>query len=830
MSLSLPRRGDRDTAAQVSRIDLHLHSRASTDTGSWFLSRTLMPESFVEPADAYATCKRRGMDLVTLTDHNTISGALEIAHHPDVLVGVEITALFPEDQVALHVLAWGVDEPLWDELNRLRANLYELVALLEARGVPHALAHPLHRVGGTLSVEHIERCLLLFGMWEGLNGARPQDANDAGVRIAQAASPELLGRLAEKHGIPPRTSGPPALTGGSDDHSLLEAAGAWTEVPGVRTAAELLDQLRAGNTTPRGAHGSATTLAHAVGTLALKRYAMSGASGLPPQLHELFGDVIHHPVADLRSARSASTGTGPAADAHGGEVLARIRSDHAAVREFRRLGRQPESPTRSRERLRFVTGWLHNETLAAALNPREFHLGALGRRADALVGATALAIPYYVAGRYMRGECRHALEFERDFFGAPADEWDAPAPRALVVTDTFDQINGAAGTMRRLAEWSSSHPPPSVTVVTCGPRAEMRPGLVRLRAAVDLPVPAYGDPDWRLGVPSALDVLDVVEASGANVIHAATPGPMGLAGLLAARALGLPFVASYHTELADYALQLTGDRLAADITRRAVGWFYSQAERVYIPTRTTGRGLMDDGIDPSRLYIFGRGVDTEAFHPERASWAMRHRLGGRSATVVLYVGRLSREKGLDVLAQAFRRAASAHPKLELVLIGDGPYRTELAETLRGTRHRFLGPLTGSSLSAAYASADMFCLPSRTETFGQVVLEAAASGLPVIVTDQGGAHESVIDNETGLVVPADRPDALAHAIGALASDLVLRQRLGSRARAVANQRSGWPELFAQLVASYRDVLSPTRPGEHPATAPPSAPVTTSPQPR
>ena len=329
--------------------------------------------------------------------------------------------------------------------------------------------------------------------------------------------------------------------------------------------------------------------------------------------------------------------------------------------------------------------------------------------------------------------------------------------------------------------------------------------MIRLRAVADLPVPAYNVADWRLGVPSTLELLEVIQRTGANVIHAATPGPMGLAGLLAARALDIPFVASYHTELADYALALTGDRLVADLAGRAVGWFYSQAERVYVPTRTTGRGLMEQGVDPARLFIFGRGVDTETFGPSHRTWPMRRRMGGKSAIVVLYVGRISQEKGLAVLADAFRLAATSHPELELVLIGEGPYRDALGRRLAGTPHRFLGPLTGSALSSAYASADLFCLPSRTETFGQVALEAAASGLPVIVTDQGGAHESVVDGETGLVVPADEPHALAAAIDTLARDPARRQRLGHQARQQASLRSGWAELFAQLVASYAEVV-------------------------
>ncbi|MEZ5079515.1 MAG: PHP domain-containing protein [Thermoleophilia bacterium] len=191
-----------------TRVDLHLHSRASTDTGSWFLSRAVLPESFVDPADAYRTCKRRGMDLVAMTDHNTISGALEIAHHGDVIVGVEITTNFPGEAVQLHVLAWGVDEALWADLDRARENVFDLLPILRAANVPHSLAHPLHRVGDDLTVDHLEKCLLMLPLWEGLNGARPEISNVVGARIARSAGPAILARLAEKHGIAPIGTGP----------------------------------------------------------------------------------------------------------------------------------------------------------------------------------------------------------------------------------------------------------------------------------------------------------------------------------------------------------------------------------------------------------------------------------------------------------------------------------------------------------------------------------------------------------------------------------------------------------------------------------------------
>jgi len=793
------------TQPAQTRVDLHLHSRASTDTGSWFLTRALMPESFVDPAAAYAACKRRGMDLVTLTDHNTVSGAVEIAHHPDVIVGVEITTWFPEDRVPLHVLAWGVDEPLWADLDRARENLYDTLVLLRRARVPHAFAHPLHRVGDDLTVEHLEKCLLLFPIWEGRNGYRPAISNEVGVRIAQSASRDLLRRLAEKHEIAPQHDGPPALTGGSDDHSLLEAACTWTETPPAATPAELLDHLRAGRTTAAGAHGTSAGLAHSVGTLLLKRYAMGGAPGLPDQLRGTFADLIHHPVAE---AVAAAAPTGGSAFAE--TLMRRVRSDRSMRREFRRLGRVDDSPARSRARMRLITGWAHEQALAAALDPSGFTLGSIGRRLDALLAAGAVAAPYCLAARWMRDEREHALEFERDYFGAPGVVPRETPVKVAVFTDTFDELNGAAGTMRRLAEWSGARDDVPVTVLAGGDTARSRPGVLRLRPAVGLPVPAYGDAGWRLSVPSLLDVLDAVDGIGARVVHAATPGPMGLAALLVARALGLPFVASYHTELGDYAMHLTGDRLAAGVTRKGVRWFYSQAERVYVPTRATGQGLLEEGIDPSRVYLFGRGVDGVAFAPHHRSWTMRRRMGGREATVVLYVGRISREKGLSSLARAFRRAAERRPHLRLVLVGDGPYRAELERELEGTRHRFLGALGGDTLAAAYASADLFCLPSATETFGQVVLEAAASGLPTIVTDRGGARESVEDGRTGLVVPADDEAALAAAIGRLADDPTARGLMGARARHAALGRSGWDEVLAGLARGYEELLGATPP--------------------
>ena len=803
-------------ARTTTRVDLHLHSRASTDTGSWFLSRAVMPESFVDPADAYRTCKARGMDMVALTDHNTIAGALEIAHHPDVIVGVEITTGFPEEPlVQLHVLAWGVTEADWAELDRVRPNVFELVAELRARNIPHALAHALHRVGDELTVDHLEICLLLFPLWEGRNGARPAVSNEVGVRIARSASPALLARLAEKHGIPACGDGPPALTGGSDDHSLLEACNAWSEFPRSSTPAEVLDHLRAGRVEMGGNHGGSTALAHSVGTLLLKQYANSGAKGVPDAMRGVFSDLIHHPLADLPSLGDAAAAPSGRGHGLGQDLMRDLRGDKRFVMRYRAAGKRPDSPERSRERLRMATSWLHERALASALSPEGFSLGRLGARVDALTASAAVAAPYFLAARWMKGERRHAVDMEREYFGVPGLEPERGRPRVLMLTDTFDALNGAAGTMRRLAAWSAAQPDRPVTVVTCARRESADPGVHRLRSVVEWPMPAYPSDDVRLAVPSLLDLLRLADESGTEVIHAATPGPLGVAGLVVARALGIPFVASHHTELAQYALDLTGDRLAAGLVGQGVGWFYGQAARVYVPSRVSGRGLMDAGVDPERVFIFGRGVDPDAFSPAHRSSAGRRRLGARGGTVVLYVGRLSAEKGLDQLADAFRRVSATRPDLTLALVGDGPHRDALAKRLAGTRHRFVGPLRGSELAEAYASADIFCLPSLTETFGQVVVEASCSGLPVIVSDRGGACEQVRAGETGLVARGGEAEHVAAAIARLADEPEERMRMGAAARAHAASRAGWDEVFSTLVSGYDTVAGHAEPAPAPA---------------
>ncbi|HVV87006.1 MAG TPA: glycosyltransferase, partial [Kofleriaceae bacterium] len=332
-------------------------------------------------------------------------------------------------------------------------------------------------------------------------------------------------------------------------------------------------------------------------------------------------------------------------------------------------------------------------------------------------------------------------------------------------------------------------------------------GLARVPAAMTASLPIYPGMSWA--VP-ALPPLMSWLAAHADLVQLATPGPMGLVGLVAARSLGLPVLAQYHTEVADYAARLTGLPMVGAIVAPIVGWMYQQADLCLAPSAAVADRLRALGVAPARIERVQRGVDLARFRPERRDRAALARHGVDDGPIVLYVGRLSREKNLEALVAAWPRVVEQHPRAQLVLAGEGP----LAGRLAGPRVRATGPLHGDELAAAFASADVFAFPSETETFGNAVVEAAASGLPAVVARGGAAHEHVVDGETGVIVDGADRGALAEAIAALVGDPIRARRMGRAARLHA-RRYDQAEATEATCAIYRAVAA----GRGLAVAPP-----------
>jgi phosphatidylinositol alpha 1,6-mannosyltransferase len=369
-----------------------------------------------------------------------------------------------------------------------------------------------------------------------------------------------------------------------------------------------------------------------------------------------------------------------------------------------------------------------------------------------------------------------------------------------LITSSYNYIaDGVALTLNRLVSYLESH---GVEVLVFAPIAR-RPAFAHQGTLIAVPsVPLLFRPEYRLalGLPGSMkrQLLDFAP----DIIHIAAPDLLGQAALALAKAHNIPAVASYHTRYETYLKHywfLAG--LEKRLTR-TLRLFYGACREVYVPSDSVAETLLADGLK-NNFKPWPRGIDTARFDPARRSpaWRARHGIGA-DELVILHVSRLVREKRLDTLTAALNKITVPH---RVVIVGEGPDRgfaqAQLPHAL------FTGFLDGDDLAAAYAASDIFVFPSDSESFGNVTLEAMASGLPCVCADATGSRSLVVAGETGFLAPADDADAFARAITLLAEDAGLRQRMGLAARARSLAFS-WDETLARMLGYYRALLPGT----------------------
>jgi len=367
--------------------------------------------------------------------------------------------------------------------------------------------------------------------------------------------------------------------------------------------------------------------------------------------------------------------------------------------------------------------------------------------------------------------------------------------RVALFTETFlPKVDGIVNTLCRLLDHFARRGIESLLFAPAG--APERYSWTRVIGLPGYSFPLY--PELTL-VPPYVDVSEHLEAFAPDLVHVLNPVSLGVAGLRHAQARALPIVASYHTDLPGFA-ERWGLGVLSGPLWTYLRWLHNQAALNLAPSRATQRELEQHGIQSVGLW--GRGVDAQRFHPRHASASMRERLtrGRQSAPLLLYVGRLSPEKRIDWL----RPVIDALPHARLAIVGDGPSRATLERTFAGTPTVFTGYLAGEALAAAYASADVFVFPAANETFGNVALEAMASGVPVIAPRAGGVLDHVADGRTGLLFEPENPGSLVMAARWLVEDRVFARRLGAAARVLARTRT-WDAVLDGLLDDYARVL-------------------------
>jgi len=312
-----------------------------------------------------------------------------------------------------------------------------------------------------------------------------------------------------------------------------------------------------------------------------------------------------------------------------------------------------------------------------------------------------------------------------------------------------------------------------------------------------MPLPLY--PELKLAFPSPA-IGEVVEQFNPDLIHLVNPAILGVAGLSYAKLKQLPLIASYHTHLPQY-LQHYGMGALEGILWELLKAGHNQAELNLCTSTAMMEELSERGIE--RVALWQRGVDTELFHPQLQSQQMREYLsqGHPNDPLLLYVGRVSAEKQIDEI----KPILEAIPTARLAIVGDGPERATLQKYFADTPTHFVGYLEGETLAAAYASADAFVFPSRTETLGLVLLEAMAAGCPVVAARSGGIPDIVTDGVNGYLFEPNEPDGAITATKRLLEAESERQWVREQARQEA-QRWGWSAATQQLRGYYEQVLS------------------------
>ena len=797
----------------MSKCDLHIHSRFSARSEEWLFRRLDFPDSYSDPRQLHRQLLEHGMDFVTITDHDTIEGCLQIGDLPNTFISEQITTYFPGDPCKLHILAWGITEKQHADIVLIRDNIFSLQRYLQSGKIAHAVAHPLYSVNGKLEASHLERLILLFKHFEGINGLRDALLSELVQELFSSLTPKKIEEFAERHNLEPTHREPwkKILIGGSDDHGGQFIASAYTETSSADSAQKFLEQIRAGNCKAHGHGGTPLALSHGfyntVGCFIQDRFheKLGPSATLVEQMFSRF--MEGRDPTEFTLAEKASF---IAQGVMSGKIFELAKPANMSLwKELSGAFAQPDVKAKMAaeldsiaepERRTFMMANMVAEQLAFRFFQKFVQQLSGGNMLEAMQALSAIAPILVVLAPYIYGF--HSQAPSRKWLRGVFRNLTGEIPVALQnnkrawFTDTLEDVNGVATTIQKMTA-AGAVAGKELIVITS--RNELTIDDIPIKNFK--PIGEFELPEYelqKLSFPPILQMLDYIQRERFSEVIISTPGPIGLTALLAAKMLNLQTSGIYHTDFPQYVRILTEDSFLESVTWRYMHWFYGQLDTVFVNSEEYRQSWIKRGFEPDKLRILPRGLDTELFHPTRRNPAFFEKFGVTNGQVrLLYVGRVSREKDLDLLGEAFRRLRDEGLSIQLFIVGHGPYSKELSKAL--PEAVFTGYLTGSDLAAAYASADIFVFPSTTDTFGNVIIEAQASGVPVIVSDSGGPKELVENARNGLITKSHDLEDLTRAIRELVVDSNLRKEMGVHARESVINRT-WPTAFRKFWAA------------------------------
>ncbi len=793
-----------------AKVDLHIHSKFSDRSAEWIFRRFEFPDSYSDPKVLYRRLKEKGMNYVTFTDHNCIDGCLEIASLENTFVSEELTAQFPDDNVKVHLLLWNITEAQHKEVQPLRSNLYEVQRYLAQAGINHAVAHPLYDMNRQLSADHVQKLVLLFKHFEGINGLRDSLLSDTMRFILRSLTPETIQRFSERQKLEPThpESWRKVLVAGSDDHAGIFPASAYTEAPDCDSVRELFDFIRKGDCVIRGQGGTPLVIAHGLYNTAYRFAKDKYATAVSPNL--AFLEIVFSRFMEGKNPTNFTLGEKIAMLSSGilsGKIFELVKPANLSIwpdlaNYFgssdvqAQIAKETEGVNEPERRAFLMVALVFNQ-LAFRFFQRFVQQITAGSVVEAVQALSALLPMGFLLGPYFYGFhsqapsrkrlteiCSATVNFIPDVLQNTKRAW---------FTDTLEDVNGVATTIRKMAAAAYET---GADLIVAASRQRINISEVPIKNFP--PIGEFELPEYelqKLSFPPVLHILDYVQRERFTELIISTPGPVGLSALLAAKMLDLKTVGIYHTDFPQYVRVLTQDNYMETMAWSYMQWFYSQLDVVYVNSEHYRQRWIERGIAAERLKILPRGIDTALFTPESRTEVFWKKYGKKPEEIgLLYVGRVSKEKNLDIAVSAVRQLASEGLPVRFLVVGDGPYLRELRQTV--PEACYTGYLRAAELATAYASSDIFVFPSTTDTFGNVVLEAKAAGLPCVVSDQGGPCELISNGIDGFITRALDVGDFSRVLRLLCKDGKLRAKMGEQARNRVENRN-WNNAFRQF---------------------------------
>lgn len=814
--------------ATLTRMDMHCHSRASSKPVNKAVGFLGIAESYTPPERIYDQAKARGMDLVTITDHDTCEGAIELHQRgfQGFIIGQEVSVFFPEDRCLIHVTVWDLTPELAEQINEqnLRYDVYKFAHWLAQHDLPHAFAHPLYIQNGRLTLEHLERCALLFKGWEVLNGAHPVQHREVVELYLEKLTANKIADWSRRHGITPLwdSAWVKGRTAGSDDHALLNVGRAWLGVPNdsagkITDCRAFLDRAMRGEGIAGGVGGHPALHAHQLVTVAAQWYARRAESELDrAESRYLASKLLRFAGAPLESPGKAELVAGKIKQKIYNRFRRRKSRTLPIVKALKKnfaevIDRYPDlkekfdpatwddgPATANHERMaEFVDEMC--STLSAAMASdavKAFRKRDTNQIVDHLISyafVTAAQLPYAFSLFYQNKERNmlERVEHEVADVGSGRSVLER-GMRVCLLTDTLGDVNGVSRFIQNVA-WQAMQTGRDLEVIT-STNFEIPdwPNITNFKPVYATRMPKYEQ--LELVLPPLLKMLRYLDRRQPDVMHISTPGSIGLIGYIGAKMLKIPVMGVYHTDFPAYIDRFFDDPGMTRMTEWFMKFFYDPFRSIFTRSEDYVEALVKLGIPRKKTLRLMPGIETARFNTgyrDMNIWKKIEDEGDptlkgltRETVRVLYVGRVSVEKNMPLLEKVWRRVATVCQRegldAELIVVGDGPYKKHMESTLKNCGVRYLGFRHGDELATIYASSDMFVFPSTTDTLGQVVMESQSSALPVLVTTEGGPKEVVIDGQTGFVLSHEDPEAWAEHILDLIRDREKCKRMGRAA--------------------------------------------------